>query len=668
MIINDTDISVEDLVKISLPQPITSTTAFQQFSELLNKCNALVNSWQHDVDFKVGDLQEAQQIINQYLIFIKALNECKKVAESEYTQVVKQLEIIEKFLKDAIQINSTIQQIKFENITAVDAANKAKSDLLNFGNNFAREFEKNIGELRDTVLRQRGELKDFKIVIFGRTKVGKSTVREALTYGDGETIGRGGQSTTKSVHQYRWRNLTVFDTPGILSADVNGKSEEAEAHRALITADVVIFMVADDNISEVELTYLNQLTQASKDTLVLLNVKRAIQDFNRFEQREAKLISLEAQDGHISRIKKAVKNQAKLTFLPIHALSAFLSRGKGELVQKFLEKNGAECRGKLYDISQFSRIKDYLVNKILTSGRAIRCQTIRQSLTLTLSLLTSDNARNIDLQRKAIVSAQEKISGARKNIKYIQDDAMEYNKIENSLRNLYGLDYDIRNFAERCIDNKYSKNDISSGWNSMVTNAINNADVQSIIKRVQNQVQKEFENLKNEIKTSFDAMSAISGINCDTFDWQSVCSFGALAAGLAFCFVAGPVGWIIGGIGALLGVLSGWFKSRESKISDLEKQLNSSYNQVISTHAAQIRSSLKEELFDKANNILAQTDEKMNKMSELLEHFVSLNHNLDEICRQNEIAMQAKIREFNSLNCDNSCINSSGRSISVKTK
>jgi len=70
--------------------------------------------------------------------------------------------------------------------------------------------------LEDLVIsldKKRKHLKDFTVALFGRTKAGKSTLRETLTRGNGSTIGKGSQRTTRDVTEYSWQGLRLLDTP-----------------------------------------------------------------------------------------------------------------------------------------------------------------------------------------------------------------------------------------------------------------------------------------------------------------------------------------------------------------------------------------------------------------------------------------------------------------------
>ncbi|MFB7947277.1 GTPase [Kitasatospora phosalacinea] len=98
-------------------------------------------------------------------------------------------------------------------------------------------------ELSGLTGRRLGALDTFNLVLFGRTGAGKSSLREALTRGDGESISPLGESDwTTGVAAMRWRGCQVVDTPGIAGWGRTTTRTELEesAREALVLADVVI--------------------------------------------------------------------------------------------------------------------------------------------------------------------------------------------------------------------------------------------------------------------------------------------------------------------------------------------------------------------------------------------------------------------------------------------
>lgn len=114
-----------------------------------------------------------------------------------------------------------------EEIGGVESKSKAVRET-------AREFAGELEKVKEILLRLTDEagkdldstLKGLQksrglvtIALFGQTRAGKSTTLEALTGGDGTTIGIGRQHTTTQIKQYFWppkqKTLRIVDTPGI---------------------------------------------------------------------------------------------------------------------------------------------------------------------------------------------------------------------------------------------------------------------------------------------------------------------------------------------------------------------------------------------------------------------------------------------------------------------
>lgn len=87
----------------------------------------------------------------------------------------------------------------------------------------------------------------FSITLFGRTMAGKSTLMEILTEGNGETIGKGAQRTTRDVRKYTWNELEITDVPGIGAFE--GEDDEQLAFEAAKTADLILFLITDDALA-----------------------------------------------------------------------------------------------------------------------------------------------------------------------------------------------------------------------------------------------------------------------------------------------------------------------------------------------------------------------------------------------------------------------------------
>ena len=123
---------------------------------------------------------------------------------------------------------------------------------------------------------KRAQSDKFSIALFGRTMSGKSTLMEILTHGDGSSIGKGGQRTTRDVRSYDWEGLKVTDVPGI--AAFEGREDEELAFEAAAQSDLVLFLITDDAPQNEEAECFARVRRLGKPILGICNVKAALND------------------------------------------------------------------------------------------------------------------------------------------------------------------------------------------------------------------------------------------------------------------------------------------------------------------------------------------------------------------------------------------------------
>ena len=228
-----------------------------------------------------------------------------------------------------------------------------------------------------------------------------------MTKGTGESIGKGGQSTTLDIHEYQWYNLKVYDTPGTLSVrdteQTNGiGKEEREAYNLLLKSDIALFMFTSDNIEKAELDYLREICERGKDVLILLNVKSDLSDYPKYKLRKKdREISVEFQKGNIERIAEAL-GKRKPVIIPFHAQAAFFSRGNNKELKQFYRTYDV-TRSELYELSKFSEIRNYLVKNIIERGAAIRSETIRECFISHVKQFSEENRKPIEQCRESVV-------------------------------------------------------------------------------------------------------------------------------------------------------------------------------------------------------------------------------------------------------------------------
>lgn len=221
------------------------------------------------------------------------------------------------------------------------------------------------------------------IALFGQTRAGKSTTLEALTGGDGTTIGIGRQHTTTQIKQYFWppkqKTLRIVDTPGI--EGFKGEELAAQAHDFVELADHIFFLISDDKVRAGELEHFAKIRSMGKGITVLLNIKRNDEDLIEDLQDPDFLFDDLLDDlfdeykiaGHIQRIEEYLERNhdiSKPTVLPIHARAAWLATQPKH-------KNNVEC---LRELSQIVPVEQRIREFIETEALGARIESPSQAL------------------------------------------------------------------------------------------------------------------------------------------------------------------------------------------------------------------------------------------------------------------------------------------------
>lgn len=181
------------------------------------------------------------------------------------------------------------------------------------------------------------------VLLFGRTKAGKSTTLEALTGGDGATIGTGKQHTTRQAQAYYFPApttggepdapcLRIVDTPGIEGFEGQALAEMAEGY--IERADHILFLVSDDRASAEELARFDPIRTQGKNLTVLLNVKGRESDLDLLTEAPEEVFKPRELAGHQARIAGHLEARFGLKapeLLPFHAHAGWRARSGGKL-------------------------------------------------------------------------------------------------------------------------------------------------------------------------------------------------------------------------------------------------------------------------------------------------------------------------------------------------
>lgn len=208
------------------------------------------------------------------------------------------------------------------------------------------------------------------IMLFGRTRAGKSTTMEALTGGDGSSIGIGKQHTTTNIRAYYFPQslnggapngpaLRIVDTPGIEGFQGEALAEMAEEF--VERSDHILFLLTDDKATADELDRFGAIKTQGKGVTVLLNVKASDEDLDLLISNPELIFKPDELDGHARRICGYLESHFDISpprLIPVHARAAWLGRHDGDLPDGIDRRDLLVLNSRLHDVE--NRIIEFI--------------------------------------------------------------------------------------------------------------------------------------------------------------------------------------------------------------------------------------------------------------------------------------------------------------------
>ena len=494
--------------------------------------------------------------------YLETLKECAGIAHKEHKLVIKKLKKTRGDLSNSqevlIETISNLEKSDIKDKTvheSVDGVNKQTTELL----------EKGFNDFEDSFKRKSENLSDFTITLFGRTKAGKSTIREALTNGDGSTIGKGAQRTTRDVKSYYWENLRIIDTPGFDA--YKGFEDERIAFSQVDETDLILFLVTSDSIEESEFEKLALLRRENKPVIILMNV---LYDLNhpvkrkQFLRDPRRFVSKNGIKGHLERLRFLSKKHFEIyniAVIPIHALSAFES-----------SQESGERKKDLYDASNFKYLSNYLINEVETSGKIKRVQSFRDSYIFHLENSIQSVYRDSYKGLKPIVQLLQNKQSELKIWfdKFIPD---KNDEIEREMDRLF---YPLFNQLDSFVDQNIENSNFGESWGKKVNEQITKGKIKFIQEKILRDMNRYLDEFFKELK--FDLDLRVSNIETDKIKnvkkgsagrvirWSSatVSTASAIILSTAVANSWNPVGWGLAVVGIGLGIFS-WFWGDDTK-------------------------------------------------------------------------------------------------------
>lgn len=505
--------------------------------------------------------------------FQLALEACRKTAKHEASLLREKVDDLERFLtKGKTGFERLVKSIEKDPDFEDPELQKHIDGLLT---HLQDQLNQGMQSVRNSLKNKEKNLSQFTVTLFGRTKAGKSTIREALTHGGGETIGKGAQRTTRDIRRYTWNNLQIIDTPGI--AAYEGDDDVTIAESVIDESDVILFLITNDSFQASEFERLADLKAQNKPVIILLNVKQDIDNSARrkiFLRDFDKIVSTEGQSGNIQRIHSLAKEHfghASIEVIPIHAMSAFeATREKDESVRRQL--NAASRIGKL---------RDGLEQLVTNQGIQKRTLTFRDDHIFYLNSLESVYWEYYQKLRSRVSYLRRKRADM---VKWFDDFIPRSNShIENSVKHIYEpLFQAIDDF----VDEYAGEDNASAVWKGKVTRLHVEDEANKLAKGLLKETRKYLEEFTRQIQFDFQNINfdvdnlGVEGLRQSQVGrvarWGSAglgAVEGALLLGAAMNWW-NPAGWVMAVVGgvSLLAVLFSLFWGDDSKRFERQKR------------------------------------------------------------------------------------------------
>lgn len=567
-----------------------------------------------------------------YSTYEDALDECARVARVE-------LEVAEHALRDteqiARQIMAELETVVRRAPTDGAAIENARARLQELKSTLERTLDNSLRATRAALHAKEAVLNRFTVTLFGRTMAGKSTIREALTRGDGATIGKGAQRTTRDVREYTWNSLRIIDTPGIGAYE--GDEDRAQALSVIDETDIVLFLVSSDGIQEESFKGMQELRQQNKPLLFVLNVKRDLEkpvNMRRFLKEPRSVFDDNELRGHFDRIHKLAGEylgMRDIRIIPIHAQAAFLST----------RPEHKEHADLLVEHCRLGDLLDALKSEVARRGTVRRVQTIVDGTQVSL----------LDLQEEL----GEQAKTVRRTAQYLEDKFSELDlwldgfvRATNARAETEAaqLVQPLRASVSSFIDENIEREDVGNRWNRKVREL----DIEGWLKRQQTAILDELRGrlveFSREMSVEAELIGKFDAAKPSQFDpwdvkrslrWVSAAG-GALAgvAAVAGCFAApnfwNPVGWIAGFVSVIALGLSWLFGDRELELQRQKAKATSQLRESIDKLEHEVAKGLKKWFYDSVTSRLVRAIRKDTK--QLYNGMRDVSRSLDDGARQ----------------------------------
>lgn len=591
--------------------------------------------------FRRGDTNEARPVSDEY---VSAIARCAEVAKDDFGVACPAYDRVAVYCLEAISALNTIKSNFSQEIGLSAEIGKLVSI---FTDSLRKIAEDQTNNAKDALAQKERTLPDFTISLIGRTKAGKSTLHSVLTNEGRDKIGVGLQRTTRYNRVYQWNLLRLIDTPGIGSAEADGRTDDQIAASVLGESDIICCVIVDDSIQQDILEFIEKIATLNKPIVILLNHKENIRPtvkFNKFIANPKDWLVTTGEDnlqGHINRILRYAKEKGidhQITVFPVFLLAALMAG----------EAEHAKYQELLWNSSNIEVFIRQLKTWIIEAGPIKRSQTLLDETIRNFEKATEEIATG-----KSIIARRcDELKSSKHRI--IATLRKEQLRTLKSIEALLGEKYSIlaNQTAYAFAEENYDQTDnLSERWGEYLAE-IHFAD--TLQDEIKGYLNKFCEQVKNEVNEVFEDMlyslhneMLIGDINQQIqIDFKSITRIlGGLLdlSGSIVLLIFGasnPIGWILTGLGLLVGFLAGKLKSKTKK---RQEAIDKVYQAVKSSVEDASPQSIKACLGD----IRKSTDDIISRIEILFNELIS---GLDDVTRIGDNLICTYQKECDSLN------------------
>ena len=606
------------------------------------------------------------------------LEDCRQSAKRGQKIASSERQLLDKALTTAEdKISQTVIEFRQSPCETAGMTELLESQLENIRgamNDLKISFNENLDLLAEN-------MGSFSITLFGRTMAGKSTLMEVLTEGDGMSIGKGAQRTTRDIRRYEWNGLSVTDVPGIGAFE--GEEDTRLAFDAAKTADLILFLLTDDAPQAIEADCFRQVVELGKPVIVIMNVKVSVEGGKSLKLAERDMRRAFDEERLSSVRRQFLKfaepmgqDWSKVKFVFVHLKAAYIAQNTED----------ADERTFWQSMSRIDDLKELLIEQVSTRGKFIRIKTfvdvIANPMIAAIDELEFDSRLNCSqgeiIKNKRKVLDTWKKSFIRESKRRIEAFMM---KLKTDLR------FDIAGFAE----DHYNDRHADLAWGEVIRGKNIEEKCRVLLDSfeltVDDMIKETVRELHSELKyVSVDAIER-NFLTPALVDSRKIVSWTALAAGTGLSVTAavlafvgtesamaamGPIGWIAAGVGLAGGISLLFLENRNDKElrarGKLEKELNASVNATCDSIWSQLENNLKNLVNKKIEFVSGEFD----KMGFVTESLAQTQDNLAEdikgqmrVINRSMIIEMVKITE--GLAFDASCVKNVARIPGVAT-